>query len=282
MPIRIVHCLLYLSVILMLSGCLSMMGDGPVASPRAERDNYVLEEQIHISASGCHYEYRMYQPNQPRTDTSVMLGHGFLRDQDTMIGLSRAIANQGIRVVTLDFCSMRLWNGHHRSNAQDMRELARKLRIADDIIYAGFSAGALAAVLAADNDTRAIVTLDLVDQADLGLTRITQLQTPLIGLAGPATSCNDNNNGDAVYGARDNDSISDLVRIPGASHCDFEAPTNWLCRFACGNWNETDSEKARRTDIIDQTVKHLLPFLSKRPQNPQVPASAVNPLSPLL
>ena len=95
----------------------------------------------------------------------------FLRDQDNLVGLSRALANHGIQVVTLDFCNMRLWNGNHESNGLDMRALAQKLRMSDNIIYGGFSAGALAAVLAADDDTRAILALDLVDQNDLGLKR---------------------------------------------------------------------------------------------------------------
>lgn len=239
------------------------MGGGmSLASPRAESDSYQLLEQSTTSASGCKYQYRIYQPTLPSTSTSVILGHGFLRDQDNMIGLSRAMANRGIRVVTLDFCNMRPWNGHHRRNAQDMRDLSRKLNLADDIVYAGFSAGALAAVLAADNDTRAIVALDLVDQAKLGQQAISKLKTPLIGLSGPPSSCNAYSSGKALFSERTNAAFSHLDKVAEATHCDFESPTNWLCEVACGNQDDVTTAQSRRKSIIEKTVNSLLPYLS--------------------
>ncbi|MFK7858984.1 MAG: alpha/beta hydrolase [Granulosicoccus sp.] len=253
--------LICLPPVLLIGGCLSMGGGLSVASPRANSDSYQLLEQTTRSVSGCQYRYRVYQPDTPSTSTSVVLGHGFLRDQDNMIGLSRAMANRGIPVVTLDFCNMRPWNGHHQRNARDMRDLARALKIADDIVYGGFSAGALAAVLASDENTRAILALDMVDQADQGQKAIQKLPIPLLGLAGPPSSCNANSNGDALFTARDEGSFSQLDRIPGASHCDFESPSNWLCEVACGNKDNFGSEKSRRTTIINQSVESLLPHL---------------------
>lgn len=257
-----IRLLICLPPVLLLGGCLSLGGGISVASPRADDDKYQLLEQMRYSASGCQYQYRVFQPDAPITRTSVVLGHGFLRDQDNMVGLSRAIANQGIQVVTLDFCNMRPWNGHHQRNAQDMRDLANMLNIAGDVIYAGFSAGALAAVLASSETTRAILALDLVDQADQGKTAIANLQIPLIGLAGPPSSCNANSNGDALFTARPQAFVSRLDRISGASHCDFESPTNWLCEAACGIEDTEESEKSRRAAIINQTLDSLMPYLS--------------------
>lgn len=254
-----VFCLL---AALLLAGCLSLGGGNSLASPRSDSDRYTLLERSATSQFGCRYSYRVYQPDAPRTKTSLVLGHGFLRDQDNMVGLGRAVANAGIRAVTLDYCNMRPWNGHHKRNAQDMRDLAESLGISDDVIFAGFSAGALAAVLAADNDTRAIMALDLVDQAELGATAITNLTTPLIGISGPASGCNANNNGDTVYKTRAKSALSSLLKIDYASHCEFESPSNWLCETACGDKDNDQSANMQRASIIHRVVNMLTPYLS--------------------
>lgn len=181
-----------------------------------------------------------------------------------MSGLSRALADQGIQVVTLDFCNMRLWNGHHQRNAYDMRSLATQLDIADDVVYAGFSAGALAAVMAADNGTRAILALDMVDQDDQGLEAIKSLSTPLIGLSGPSSSCNANNNAKAVFDTRKNDPQSRLVQLEGVSHCDFETPSDWLCELVCSGAKRVRAQvESDRKSIIIDSIEALLPYLRK-------------------
>lgn len=253
--------LMSLLPVLAISGCVSMGGGFSKARPHTDSDNYQLVEQSSNSVTGCQFMYRVYQPNSRRTSTSVVLGHGFLRDQDNMIDLSRAIANHGIQVVTLDFCNMRLWNGHHQRNAQDMRNLAKTLDIADDVIYAGFSAGALAAVLASDNDTRAIIALDFVDQEELGKKAISKLQIPLIGLAGPPSRCNANSHGNTLFSERADRSFSKLSKVSGASHCDFESPSNWLCEVTCGDKDNVDTARSNRENIIELTVTGLLPYV---------------------
>ncbi len=239
-----------------------MGGANSLASPRSDNDRYTLSEQHATSQFGCSYHYRIYQPDLPSTATSLILGHGFLRDQDNMIELSRTVANAGIRVVTLDYCNMRLWNGHHVRNAQDMRDLAESLGISTDVIFAGFSAGALAAILAADDDTRAILALDLVDDADLGAKSLARLSTPLIGVSGPASGCNANNNGDALYTLRKQSALSTLLKIDSASHCDFESPSNWLCETACGDDDNKQIATLQRSSIIQRVVAMLAPYLS--------------------
>ena len=255
--------LVYLPSVTLLAGCLSL-GGLSVAVPRSDLDSYALIEESQRSVTGCTFDYRLYQPANPQTQTSIMLGHGFLRDQDNLVGLSRALANHGIPVVTLDFCNMRLWNGNHESNGLDMRALAQKLGLSDNIIYGGFSAGALAAVLAADDDTRAILALDLVDQNDLGLNAIRALPTPLIGVSGPASSCNANGNGAALFTSRAQRSLSDLITIDGASHCEFESPSNWLCEIACGDEDSERDDERERADIIEKTIDSLSPYLESR------------------
>ena len=224
-----------------LGGCLGAGADpGALPEPRPALDDYRLERAGARSLAGCRYDYRVYEP-AAEPAAAVILGHGFLRSQDRQVGLARALANAGHRVVTLDFCNMRPWNGHHERNAADMRRLAKTHGLPGRTVYAGFSAGALAALLAGadDPDALGIVALDLVDQGGLGLAAAARARAPLVGLAGPPAACNADGNGLAAFARRPDpvapggpDRSVDVV--PGATHCDFEAPTNWLCELACG------------------------------------------------
>ncbi len=258
----------------MAAGCLSMGTDIISAPPRAKLDNYTLHELSASSLAGCEFDYRVYQPTRATTTTSIIIGHGFLRNQDNMVGLSRALANRGIPAITLNFCNMRPWNGHHERNARDMRHLATLLGRAHDIIYAGFSAGALAAVLAADNNTRAIMALDLVDQNNLGLDAIKKLSVPLLGLSGPPSACNANNQSNAVFSSRNERRSGSPGIVPGASHCEFESPSNWLCAVACGDDDGKQTDMMQRSNIIEKSIDALLPFLS--PPVTTQPPTAVN------
>ena len=242
------------------------------ASPRAELDKYTLQDSTARSLAGCQFDYRIFQPAEATTSTSVIIGHGFLRNQDNMIGLSRALANRGIPAITLDFCNMRPWNGHHQRNALDMRHLAKLLGRSDNIIYAGFSAGALAAVLAADDNTRAILALDLVDQDNLGRNAIEQLPIPLIGLAGPPSACNANNQATDIYLLRTDTQLENLKIVSGASHCEFESPSNWLCETACGDDDSEQTDMMQRSNIIEQSIEAVLPFLAPPVTKEQPPA----------
>ena len=247
---------------LLMGGCLSMGSQIDSDSLQPEADSYTLSEHSAISKTGCSFDYRTYQPTRAKSATSIIIGHGFLRDQNNMAGLSRALAKRGIPVITLDFCNMQAWNGNHETNAQDMRNLAVQLGRGDNIIYAGFSAGALAAILAADDNTRAILALDLVDQNELALQAIKQRSVPLIGVSGPASECNANNQSNLVFSARNDERLEQLSIVPGASHCEFESPTNWLCDLLCGDDDTQHSDNMQRMNIIDKSIEAVTPFLS--------------------
>ena len=201
----------------LLSGCLGA-GLDPAhrPEPRPALDAYRLERAEARSLAGCRYDYRVFEPAGGAPATSVILGHGFLRDQDRQVGLARALANAGHRAVTLDFCNMRPWNGHHERNAADMRRLARTYGLPGRTVYAGFSAGALAALLAGadDPDALGVVALDLVDQGGLGLAAASRSPVPIVGLAGPPAACNANGSGLAAFAARPgvDDAPSSAVR----------------------------------------------------------------------
>ena len=238
-------------------GCLAPNArDGGAAMPRAELDRYRLQTGEARSLAGCRYDYRVYAPagraDADEAVATVVLGHGFLRDQDTLVGLARALANAGFRAVTLDFCNMRPWNGRHRENARDLVALADRVATGD-VVYAGFSAGALAALLAgaADPDTRGVVTLDLVDQGGLAATALETLDAPLVGLQGPPSACNANGSGQRVFDTRPDAALDTL---PGASHCEFESPTNRLCEIVCGDDDARADDERVRADIVRRVV----------------------------
>lgn len=258
---------LLLSLMTIIAGCAIPGASQPSAVPRSHLDNYSLTQSTLYSDTGCAFDYRVYEPHKSISQSSVILGHGFLRDQDNLISLSRELANHGIRVVTLDFCNMRLWNGNHLQNAQDMRKIARELD-RNSIIYGGFSAGALAAILAADEATIAILTLDLVDQDKLGANAIGKLNTPLINLFGPASACNAYNDAQSLFSVREaaaaKAGLTHSWMINNASHCEFESPSNWLCELACGDrgvLNTRSDDQLTRRKVIRRVISAIKPLL---------------------
>ncbi|ESQ14038.1 MAG: hypothetical protein N838_00655 [Thiohalocapsa sp. PB-PSB1] len=185
------------------------------------------------SSTGCKLDYRIYDADTEDRSSLVVLAHGFLRSQERMQALAEAIAASGIPVVTLDFCNSRIWNGRHAQNGLDMVALAHALD-AKRVIYAGFSAGGLAAVIAGRADAKAIgiITLDLVETQGLGIRAAAGIDKPLLAIAGEPTNCNALGNGQAVFAATENARIQ---RIESAGHCDFEAPTDVLCELICSD-----------------------------------------------
>ncbi|WP_200285637.1 alpha/beta hydrolase [Rhabdochromatium marinum] len=204
-----------------------------------------IEDHALALGSGKPLDYRLYQAGQssgrqssdhvapfsPDAPPLIILAHGFLRDQRTMQGLALALAQAGYPVATLNFRHDSLFSGGHVNNSRDMIALARHLG-AKRVIYAGFSAGGLAALLAARNDPQAIgvLTLDLVDSQALGVTAAKGLELPVVALAGAPTNCNANGNANSVYQVLPRLS---LTRFPQANHCAFESPSDWLCRTLC-------------------------------------------------
>lgn len=252
-----------LTGIISLAGCSTLMLGGNRAPNRQ-----VLPAGIEVtsgslaSSTGCVLAYRLYRPSVSRDSDHekalVILGHGFLRSKDRMSGLAEAVAVAGTPVATIDFCNMSLWNGRHQQNGLDMIALANRLGPglgARRVIYSGFSAGALAAVVAARNDPRALgaVALDLVDAQGIGVRAASQLDKPLIGIMGEPTNCNARGSGTAVFAASPNATVQ---RIAGAGHCDFEAPTDALCELLCDDPDGTAAITPLTSN--DSTRRHII------------------------
>jgi hypothetical protein len=245
-----------LLLLVLLGGCsgLLLRPDGAARTTPADLPAGVQVAAGQIrSSTGCTIDYQRYRPAAPPPDGDawVLLAHGFLRSQQRMQGLAAALAADGMQVATLDFCNQKPWAGRHVQNSRDMLALARHLG-AERVVYAGFSAGGLAALLAgrADANSIGILTLDLVDAGGLGLGAARQLDKPLVALVGQPTNCNANGNAARVYATT---TQARVASIAGAGHCDFESPTDGLCKLVCADPDGTAGTH-RQAIIADATA----------------------------
>lgn len=190
---------------------------------------------------------------------AVVLAHGFTRSRATMTGHAERLARDGFIVAVPDLPYF--W--HSGDNAAALRDLVRILvdgthaPAAPRVVLAGFSAGGLAALLAADAPgVVGFIGLDPFDRpSGIGRDAAKKLERPAYLLRAPASRCN-------AYAVAEpwRDALPRLVSdrvVEGATHCDFEWPTEWMCRAACGG-----SDDARRQAIADalaDAVAALLP-----------------------
>ncbi|MEM6996010.1 MAG: hypothetical protein AAF721_36220, partial [Myxococcota bacterium] len=152
-------------------------------------------------------------------------------NRSTMAGIAAHWASWGLDVVTPDLCHATIFDADHASNGADLVALAQSLSLATPI-YAGYSAGGLAAVVAAaqDGSAGALLGLDMVDSGGLGLGAAEAVVVPALDLIGEGSMCNESNNGRAVFDAMPD---SRVLRIVAADHCDFQSPADVLCGSVC-------------------------------------------------
>jgi pimeloyl-ACP methyl ester carboxylesterase len=246
-------------LLLVAQGCQVSPRSGEARAPIA---SVARVDGAAVSVTGCEVGYSILRPAGEAGPVDVVLAHGFLRSRARMSGLATALAERGIATLTLDLCNMRPWDGAHEANADDMRRMARALGRAD-VVYAGFSAGGLAAVLAGsrDPDAAGVVVLDLVDRDGLGARAAARLGAPIHGLFGDPAACNAYGNGREVL-ARAPAAYSALAA--GASHCDFEAPTDILCRLVCEPADRPSQDPERqREQIIAWSVDAVAELLGR-------------------
>lgn len=167
---------------------------------------------------------------------AVILVHGFTRTRATMAGHAQALAQAGFVAVAPDLP----YSLDSRDNAVALRELMARLREGsfaprvERFVLVGFSAGGLSAVLAASAPgVVGYVGLDPFDRpSGVGLDAARALTVPAWLLRAPPSACNAFGIAAPWAGALKG-LVEDRV-LEGAHHCDFEAPTDWVCRVACG------------------------------------------------
>jgi dienelactone hydrolase len=177
---------------------------------------------------------------------------------------AQALAARGVLTLAPDMpCTF-----DHRCNARAIAELVNMLRSTDSfgasskrIMLVGFSAGGLASLLAADTPgVVGFVGLDAYDQwlpnpsERLGIVAARRLDIEALLIRAPASSCNAQS-----VAAPWRFEFKALWRdelIAGATHCDFEAPTDWMCRLACGETDPARQSRVRK-GLLDAAARWL-------------------------
>jgi dienelactone hydrolase len=195
---------------------------------------------------------------------AAILSHGFTRSRSTLSGHAQALADAGVLAITPDLpCTF-----DFRCNARALAALVGSLRAGgafgppvQGVMLVGFSAGALSSLLAASTPgVVGYVGLDPFDRTmageteRLGLSAAGRLRTEALLLRAPPSRCN----AEAVA-APWGGVLPQLWRdelIAGASHCDFESPSDWMCRLACGDTDPQRQQRVRQA-ILDAAARWM-------------------------
>jgi dienelactone hydrolase len=215
------------------------------------------------STFGCPLRYEVHEPHAWRGGATVVLAHGFLRSLETMRGWAAHFASHGVRTVVVSFCNSTPFAGRHDRNAIDLRAVADEVRRGGGgIVYAGFSAGGLAALLAAADDPAALayLGLDAVDSGGLA-TRASGWSGPSLFLAAEPSSCNAQGN---MRGVQEVIARADVVLVPSATHCHFEDPYAPLCEVLCGRVSPPEAADAIRATIRSLATAFVLEHAGAR------------------
>jgi pimeloyl-ACP methyl ester carboxylesterase len=189
---------------------------------------------------------------------AVILAHGFTRTRETMAGHAVTLARDGYWVVVPDLPYLM----NSRDNAVALRDLIKQLQQGaageplDRFVLVGFSAGGLSALLAADAPGVAgYIGLDPFDRpGGVGLVAARKLAIPAFLLRGPSAKCNAYSIAEPWVKALPN--LIEDRQFAAASHCDFEAPTDRLCTFVCGNTNPQTQAVVR--DFLRKSVQRAM------------------------
>lgn len=217
-----------------------------------------LRIDVDIAGAACAVD--VYRPAGPPLGVAVV-AHGFARSRIRHADLGRALAAYGVLAVIPDLPNvLDLWG-----NGDAIVELVGRLEqgaLAPDVVerkrvvLVGTSAGGLATVLAAAQlpGIAGWVGLDPVDRTGTGSQAAGKVDAPSVVLLAEPSLCNLVTSGEAIAHA-----LPQRLRtltVTGASHCDFEDPTNAMCEVACGR-GSAELRETIRTEIV-ATVRELL------------------------
>ncbi len=208
-----------------------------------------------FDADGCAMGYTITSPTDAPRAPTVILAHGFQGNRASMADWAAHYASWGLVVVTPDLCHSTILDPDHAQNGVDLVALADHLGLASPI-YAGYSAGGLAAVLAAaqDPEALALVGLDMVDSGGLGAGVAASIAVPAHDVTAEPAMCNSTANGVPVF-AEIPDATT--MRVVEADHCDFQSPPDAFCGL-CSAPNPTFTDEDIAASIRGLTTAALL------------------------
>lgn len=225
---------------------------------------------LDITLDGRPTQADVFMPPAPARG-AVVLVHGFMRSRATMTGHARALAQEGVIAIAPD---LPYW-ADSRDNARALVDLVAQLRRGEiagpieRVVLVGFSAGALAALLAASAPgVVGYIGLDAFDRpSGVGLEAAGKLKVPSKLLRAPPSFCNAYSIA-APWASVLPPPTEDRL-IDGATHCDFEAPTDRSCTLFCGATDPARQRIVRQT-LIDAAHAWLQP--AQRTQSTTTPA----------
>ena len=199
----------------------------------------VLERSVTIDVAVDTTLADTYWPEATKPHAVVLLAHGFARSRSTLVVLARELAGAGFAVVVPDLPHL----ADHTANARFLQALSEVIEQSSNpalslgaqrIIFAGFSAGGGATLVAAASRGHALgwIGLDPVDQAKAAAAAAPRMSALAFVIRAPASACNAESNFAPALALLPELAL-DRVE-PGASHCDFESPTDAVCAVVCG------------------------------------------------
>ena len=194
----------------------------------------------------------------------AIVAHGFSRDRTRGRDLGRDLAAAGIVAIVPDLPNVVDYWG----NAAAIRDVVAQLERGafglpptwrGQLVLIGTSAGGVATLIAASKlpGIAGWIGLDPVDRSGTAALAAANVSVPAIVLLGDPSVCNLFGSGRSI--AQSVPTLLRAQRLHGASHCDFEGPTNSFCRNVCGKGARGMDETVRR-----ETVDAALAMLRER------------------
>ena len=201
--------------------------------------------------NGGSTQYNLFHPVDAPISPHLILAHEFVSTHDYIAELSQHYASWGIRVATMNLLHSSIFDNNQLEDALDLIWLSDQIFEGGPVIYSGYSAGGLRAIISAslDPDAIAFLGLDFVNFETLAQEYIENTTLPFYGLAGEPSSCNSQGNGINAYAQAEN---SKLILVTEADHCDFQSPSSLFCSFLCEGENNQFTP-----DQIKRVIKNL-------------------------
>lgn len=268
----------YALVLVLFAGVLVANDGARAAAPPGERT-------VDARIDGQRVQVDVYEPHRTAPTASpdgvAIVAHGFTRSRERHRDLARDLAAAGIVAVVPDLPNLVDHDGNGTAIADLVDALERgALALApidrSRIVLIGTSAGGLATLLAAERrpGIAGWIGLDPVDSTGMGRMAAERLAVPAVVLLADDSACNLFGSGRLIGRA-----LSTLVwmrRIDGASHCDFESPTNRVCTNLCGRASPERQREAR-----EATVGAALDLLAQARPVPAADRSSPAPALPI-
>ncbi|HEV8257282.1 MAG TPA: hypothetical protein VGR42_09930 [Casimicrobiaceae bacterium] len=203
----------------------------------------------------------VFRPGAGPPDGVAILAHGFARDRSRHRALGEELAAAGVIAVIPDLPHIvDYWR-----NGAALVELANALESGalglppverSRLVLIGTSAGGVATLLAAAKlpGLAGWIGLDPVDRTGTAVSAASQLTSPAVVLLAEPSGCNLFGSGRSIARA-----VPGLLRstmLHGASHCDFEEPTNKFCKVMCGGSSSRMQVHARQ-EVVHAAVEML-------------------------